>query len=72
MVEVFVSLKGRGLVLSVTDNGVGFDPEASRAKTKQGLRNMQDRARSLGAILDIHSAVGKGATVRVTLPLDGK
>jgi len=72
MVEVSLSLKGHALTLTVSDNGTGFDPEAQRDKTRQGLRNMLDRARSLGAALEIDSAAGKGATVRLILPLSGE
>ena len=59
------------LRLEVADNGIGFDPEAQRAKAKQGLRNMMDRARGLGAHLLIDSAVGKGTRVSLDLPLAG-
>ncbi len=72
MVEVSLARKGRGLILSVADNGVGFDPEASRNKGQHGLRNMLDRARSLAAVLEIDSAAGRGTAVRVTLPLAGE
>jgi len=71
-VQVRLAANGRLLTLEVADNGVGFDPEAQRDKAKQGLRNMLDRARSLGASLQINSVEGKGTTVRVSMALPGK
>ncbi len=57
------------LRLEVADNGVGFEPEADHDVAKQGLRNMMDRARALGADLVIESAPGKGARIRLDLSL---
>ncbi len=57
------------LTLDVVDNGVGFDPDAQRDKQKQGLRNMEDRARGMGTNLKVDSAEGKGTRVRVDVLL---
>lgn len=71
-VAVRLAVNGRALTLEVADNGVGFDPEARRDRGQQGLRNMTDRARSLGAHLLIDSAVGKGTRVCLDLPLEAR
>ncbi|MBI1885664.1 MAG: GAF domain-containing protein [Chloroflexi bacterium] len=55
--------------IEVTDNGVGFVTDEQTDGGKQGLRNMTDRARSVGAHLQIRSAPGQGTRVRVELPL---
>jgi signal transduction histidine kinase len=60
-----------GAVLEVTDNGRGFDP-AQRVGTGRGLVNLGDRAREIGATLDLHSAEGEGTRVTVQLPLPEK
>ncbi len=57
------------LTLEVEDDGVGFDPGAQRDRTRQGLRNMADRARVLDARLTIDSAPGRGTRVRLELPV---
>jgi len=57
------------LLLEVEDDGVGFDPEAQRDRTRQGLRNMADRARALEARLAIESAPGRGTRVRLEVPV---
>ena len=52
--------------LVVVDDGVGFDP-VSAAGT--GLAGLQSRVREGGGSLDVHSAVGRGTAVSISLPL---
>ncbi|MFA5892054.1 MAG: GAF domain-containing sensor histidine kinase [Actinomycetota bacterium] len=56
------------VVLQVEDDGTGFDP-AAVAGTGHGLTNLGARASALGGSLRIDSAPGKGARVRITIPL---
>jgi signal transduction histidine kinase len=58
-----------GVMLEVEDNGAGFEqlPEGVSG-AKHGMRNMRDRARSVGGSLVCTSAPGEGTTVRVTIP----
>jgi len=65
-VEVRLAGDDRALSLEVSDNGVGFDPEARYDSLRQGLRNIKDRARRLGASLSIDSAPGR-TSVRLAL-----
>jgi signal transduction histidine kinase len=58
--------KGRAAVLTIEDDGVGFDVRADSAGN--GLRNMQERAKAMGATLLITSKAGKGARLQVTFP----
>jgi len=53
----------------VKDNGIGFDPESASDLSRQGLRNMTDRARSIGAHLSVRSSPGEGTCVSLSLPL---
>lgn len=66
-VEVEARLAGRALRLRVADDGSGFDPRASHAGN--GLRNFRDRAREIGARLDVSSSPGAGTAISVTVPL---
>jgi len=50
--------------LSVSDDGVGFDPSAPQIRGRHlGLTSMLERARLLGSDLRIESAPGAGARV---------
>jgi signal transduction histidine kinase len=57
----------RGRLL-VADDGRGFDAAAPLDEGRFGLYGMRERARMIGAALDIESVPGKGTTVRLTLP----
>ena len=59
----------RRVTLSVTDDGVGFDP-ATRTGSGFGLVGMRERVRSVGGEIWIESEPGRGTTVRAELPLD--
>ena len=58
---------GRGALLSIEDDGLGFD--AKRNSDGSGLRNMRERAAALGGKLRITTRRGRGTSVRITLPL---
>jgi signal transduction histidine kinase len=64
-----VKLSERDHVLSfeVLDDGLGFDPAATRASA--GMQNMTDRIGALGGTLDIQSAPGQGTAILGTVPL---
>jgi DNA-binding NarL/FixJ family response regulator len=57
----------RDLALTVSDNGVGFDPEQLDPAARTGLDHMLDRPRALGGTLAIESEPGAGTTVRFEL-----
>ncbi len=55
------------LQVSIADNGRGFDSSAQ--KHGNGLKNMELRASNLGGTIMVRSAVEKGTTVEILLPL---
>lgn len=55
------------LRLEITDDGVGFDPQA-RQKNGHGLRNIASRAQELDARYEIFSQPGQGTQIWVELP----
>lgn len=55
------------LVLHVRDDGRGFDPTGP-APTGIGRFNMQQRARAIGADLEVESEPGAGTTITCILP----
>jgi signal transduction histidine kinase len=60
------------LVVEVTDDGTGFDePSAgSGAGAGVGLGSMRERAESVGGVLQVASAPGRGTRVTATIPVD--
>lgn len=61
------------LILSVRDDGVGFDPEALRKRAPRaatlGLLGMQERAHAAGGSVEINSQISKGTEIRLEVPL---
>ncbi|MGW4033565.1 GAF domain-containing sensor histidine kinase [Streptomyces sp. NPDC004838] len=69
-VDVVLARRGpSGAILSVTDNGKGFEPRTvRRAGRHLGLVSMRDRASGVGGRLTVHSAPGKGTTIEMEVP----
>lgn len=66
-VIVRIEVKEEGVMLEVSDDGRGFDPERVSDEGGMGLANMRERAERLGGALTLLSAPGAGTTVRVSL-----
>jgi signal transduction histidine kinase len=58
---------GGCLMLTVSDDGCGFDPADAPANGHFGLRGMRERAEMIGAALSIQSAPGQGTTIRLSV-----
>ena len=61
----------RHWILTVQDDGVGFDPQAETIRGL-GLRGVRERAEILGGYVNISSIPGAGSTVAVWIPMDGQ
>lgn len=65
-IRVSVELNGSGAVLTVTDDGAGFDPSDPRIRSQHlGITSMRERAQGLGGSFSVESRPGDGARVRV-------
>jgi PAS domain S-box-containing protein len=69
-----VSLTGYDgdVLLTVSDEGKGFDLHGARSRPGLGLASMEERARLIGADLSIQSHPGKGTTISVLVPRRGR
>ena len=66
-----LAVSEESVVLTVTDNGLGFDAEAMLRRPPEGhlgLRVMTDLARTSGALLEVASAPGAGTSWRLVVP----
>ena len=54
--------------LLVQDDGQGFDPKSGWQGERFGLRAMTERARELGATIDVDSLAGWGTRIRARFP----
>ena len=63
IVDVNVAIEGNMLVLTVKDNGVGFNQTSGSGS---GLRNLASRARDVGGECSISSELGRGTLVQWT------
>jgi signal transduction histidine kinase len=65
-IRVGLDARNGDLVLTVEDDGVGFDPGAAALRARRlGLTSMEERARALGGVLTIDSRPGEGTRVRL-------
>jgi two-component system, NarL family, sensor kinase len=60
--------------LSITDDGIGFDPDRHPAKPNGkgglGLLSVRERATSVGGALQVKSAPGQGTTIQAEIPFN--
>lgn len=71
-VAIFIDEEDAVAIVSVRDDGVGFDydPEALKAQGKLGvLKSMRGRAEDLGGSMQITSAPGVGTEVEFRIPI---
>ena len=66
-VLVLVRRRGDRVVLSIRDDGQGF--QVAQAPDDHGLDGMRRRARAVGARLTLTSCPGRGTTVTVSVPV---
>lgn len=69
MIRLRVFREGADNVITVTDDGVGFDTEKALREGAVGLENVRFRLEAMvHGRLDIESVPGSGTTVRITIP----
>ena len=57
------------LVIEIVDDGVGIQPQQLTSPASLGLLGMRERARSIGAMLDVGRAGERGTAVRLDVPV---
>jgi len=69
--EVIISLVGKNdsMLLTIMDNGTGFDPDQKKSQVGLGLDSMRERAYLIGADFSVSSQPGQGTVIEVLAPL---
>jgi signal transduction histidine kinase len=67
-VQVSLQRQSVAYVLTVADDGRGFDPTKIPIKSL-GIQGMRERAEMLGGRLDVRSRPSEGTTIIVTFPI---
>src|SRR5258707_1025205 len=74
--NVWIEVSADGMIeCSIRDDGVGFDVAsifAQKGRVGLGLRGVQERLAAVGGNLVINSIPGRGTTLLVTIPKDGR
>lgn len=65
---VVLEYSPRATRLIITDNGIGFDPDAETDESSMGLAIAYRRAADAGGYLTIDSAPGHGCRITLTIP----
>ncbi len=64
-ISIQTKIEKSGLAISITDNGIGFDPQNSN--NGNGLYNMQKRIEEIGGEFILKSNVGEGTQIQIIL-----
>ena len=67
--QVQLRTVGDRIVVTVRDEGSGFDLRDLENKEGIGMRSMEERAHSLGGRFKVHSEPGKGTRIEASVPL---
>jgi PAS domain S-box-containing protein len=69
LVQTSLTKEDGCIILSIKDNGVGFDMEEAKTKNSLGLIGMRERAILFNGDLKIQSEKGKGTLITLKVPL---
>jgi NarL family two-component system sensor histidine kinase LiaS len=60
---------GKSVLLRVSDDGIGFDPDAPEHKAGLGMISMRERIRSVGGDISFSSTPSMGTQVETRIPV---
>jgi len=69
LVKVVLQKRDNSVFFSLTDNGIGFDPETISQKKTLGLLGIKERTLILGGTYEFKSRPGEGSETIISIPL---
>lgn len=69
-VWIDVALENGDLLITIKDDGIGFDAENASEKGHYGIKGMRERAQLMNGAIEIHSQTGTGTRIEARLPLE--
>ena len=66
-IKIGFEQKNSLILLSIRDNGVGFN--TAKARKGIGLKNIDSRVRELEGKAEIFSKIGHGTTIKISIPV---
>jgi two-component system, NarL family, sensor histidine kinase UhpB len=69
--EIFLKGADQALCITVSDDGIGFDPSVVRSMPGLGLSSMRERVQLIQGKFAIQTRPGKGTVISVCVPLAG-
>ncbi|HRH44252.1 MAG TPA: ATP-binding protein, partial [Pyrinomonadaceae bacterium] len=76
-VEIILQISDEDLILKIVDDGKGFESEkvyenslSSISMGKNGILSIKKRAEEMNGELEVFSAIGKGTTIELKLPME--
>lgn len=67
-IMISFDIENQNVVLTIEDNGIGFDPQDANVRGGFGIKTMRERSEKLGGCLQIDSAPGKGTRLSACIP----
>jgi len=68
-VKVFLHWEKECLDVTIADDGIGFDLQNLDGSKHFGLDIMQERVDKVGGRIDVHSSIGSGTEIKISVPV---
>jgi signal transduction histidine kinase len=66
--EIYVSVEQREkIIITISDNGVGFNKDNLQENNQYGLTNLFSRAKAINASINIESAINQGCKITIVV-----
>lgn len=68
-VKLDIQKGAENIKILINDNGKGFDIASKQKSVSLGIKTLFERARIIGAVIDLQSNIGKGTKLKVIVPI---